>query len=149
MKTETPFAYRHPARSEDLDALWEDMSEQDRRDDTHGVLSREFLSFATDRCRSYVLEADGRLAGICFVGDAQDRREMCFYKTRWLCERRPLAYARGVRWLLGVLARLEAEAGKDAKPMYFHAPDDGGRAAAFFVRAGCRQTDIGLLVPGA
>lgn len=142
------FTARRNAMRDDLSALWNDISDQDVRCDARGVLSRGFLTEAAARCSTYVVRSGPNLAGICFVADAEDRREMCFLKTRWLCDRHPLAYAKGVRGLLALLARLEAEAGRDAKPMYFHPPDDGGRAAAFFVRAGCTVTERGLLCPG-
>ena len=103
---------------------------------------------AAAECRTYSAYLDGRLAGICFVRDLADRREMCFAKTRYLTEERKIAFALGVPRLLRDLAEMESMARRDAKPMYMHVPEGDTRSKEWFVRAGCTETEGGLLCPG-
>lgn len=99
--------------------------------------------------RTYVARVDGELAGICFVYDFPDRREMSFAKTRYLTEQRKVAFARGIPQLLRELARREAQAGCGAPAMYMHVPEGDDRSKEWFIRCGCAETDKGLLCPAA
>lgn len=143
------FTYRRNAREEELRELCREISPLE----TAGLSVRErralpgLVLSAARKCRTYVVRIDSRLAGVCFVDDFADRREMAFTKTRYLTEERRLTFAKEIWRLLVDLARFEREAGRDAKPMYMHVPDGDERSAAWFVRAGCVLTERGLLCP--
>ena len=144
-----PFEYRRCARRAEIAELAREIAPME----VAGMKPREIASVggmlmaAAAKCRTYVVRLGGRLCGICFVEDREDRREMAFTKTRHLVEDRKVAFARGIPQLLADLAAHEAEAGRDAKPMYMHAPD--ARSREWFVRAGCAETERGLLCPRA
>ena len=99
--------------------------------------------------RTYAVRIGGRLCGVCFVEEFDDRREMSFTKTRYLTEERRVTFARGIAGLLRDLAELEGGAGHGGKPMYMHVPEGDVRSEEWFVRAGCRRTERGLQCPGA
>lgn len=139
------FTYRRNATRADVRALVDDMSPMERAPE--GVLGA--LVAALRRARTYVVMLDGRLAGICFVVDLADRREMAFTKTAYLTERRPVAFARGIPQLFADLNAHEAETRHDGKPMYMHVPEGDAKSAAWFVRAGCAAAPdgTGLVCP--
>ena len=142
------FEYSYPATTEEVERLWDDIWEGELA--TRKDITREsFLEACATADRSYVVWLDGRLAGICFVCDCGDRREMAFTKTRHLARERKIAFARNVGQLLADLAGAENEAaarrGAAETPLVFHAPD--ARSRDWFVRAGCIITERGLECP--
>lgn len=142
------FGYSRNALAHEIEELARDIAPVETAaldDETRRTLLPR-LMVAAVRCRTYVARLDGRLAGICFIEDLPDRREMAFAKTRYLAEKRRFAFARGLGQLLAALAALEAEAHADARPMYMHVPEGDGKSAAWFVRAGLKMTPRGLLV---
>ena len=94
-----------------------------------GLLGRAFWGLA-GRSRTYVAEIDGRLAGICFVEDSGDRREMSFAKTQYLATERKITFARSIAALFRALRDLER--GQGDGPMVFHVPDE--RSKAWFLK---------------
>lgn len=146
-----PFEYRRQAQTAEIVELVRNISPLETegmepciRDSLGGALLA-----AAAKCRTYSVRLSGRLAGVCFVEDRPDRREMAFTKTRYLTEERKFTFARGIPQLLADLARYEADGGRDGKPMYMHVPDGDERGKAWFVRAGCVETEDGLLCPEA
>lgn len=135
------WSYRRGASLAELTAFWGEIAEMEHKE---RVGASAWLD-AVLRARVYQVRLDGRLAGMCFVHDLPDRREMAFTKTEWLVTERKIAFARGIPRLLRDLA--EHERGRDSKPMYMHVPEGDGRSAEWFVRAGCAMTDKGLLCP--
>ena len=135
------WSYRRGASLGELTAFWDEIAEMEHKE-TVGAAA--WLA-AVVRQRVYKVYLDGRLAGMCFVSDLPDRREMAFTKTEWLVTERPIAFARSIPALFAALA--EHERGRDTKPMYMHVPEGDERSAAWFVRAGCKMTDRGLLCP--
>ena len=103
------FDYSYPATTDEVERLWDDIWEgelAERKD----ITRESFLAACAMADRSYVVRLDGRLAGICFVCDCDDRREMAFTKTRYLASERKIAFARNVGLLLADLAGAENEA---------------------------------------
>ena len=141
----SPFEYRRNATRDDVRRLVADMSPLEHAPE--GVLGR--LVADLYRSRTYVVTIDSRLAGICFVVDLDDRREMAFTKTAYLTERRPVTFARSIPLLLADLDRHEAEAGRDRLPMHMHVPEGDVRSLSWFIRAGCTpaQDGEGLVCP--
>ena len=144
-----PFEYHAPALDREIVELVRDLSPLETeglepcvRDTLGGA-----LIVASKKCRTYSVRLDGRLAGVCFVEDRPDRRVMAFTKTRFLTEERKVTFARGIPQLLDDLARGEAARRRDGKPMYMHVPEGDERSKAWFVRAGCVETEHGLLCP--
>lgn len=135
------WSYKRGASIGELTAFWREIAEMERKET---VGASTWLA-AVVRQRVYKVYLDGRLAGMCFVSDLPDRREMAFTKTEWLVTERPISFARGIPKLLSDLA--EHERGRDSKPMYMHVPEGDERSAAWFIRAGCTMTDMGLLCP--
>lgn len=149
MRRRVPFEYRAPALEGEVAELARELSPLE----TEGMqpIDRETIGDALLRaakeCRTYSVRLDGRLCGVCFVEDRPYGREMAFTKTRFLTEERRTTFARGIPQLLEDLARGEAERGHGGKPMYMHAPEGDARSRAWFVRAGCVETERGLLCP--
>ena len=149
MRRRIPFEYRAPALDREIVELVRDLSPRETeglepcvRDTLGGA-----LIVASKKCRTYSVRLDGRLAGVCFVEDRPDRRVMAFTKTRFLTEERKVTFARGIPQLLDDLARGEAARRRGGKPMYMHVPEGDERSKAWFVRAGCVETEHGLLCP--
>lgn len=90
-----------------------------------GFLGGAFWDLA-GRSRTYVAEIDGHLAGICFVEDLEDRREMSFVKTQYLATERKITFARSIAALFRTLHDLER--GQGDRPIVFHVPDERSRA---------------------
>lgn len=134
--------YKRGASLSELVAFWREIADIEHKE---RVRSSEWLAVSM-RARIYKVFLDERLAGMCFVHDLPDRREMAFTKTEWLVTCHPMVFARGIPQLLQDLA--EHERGRDSKPMYMHVPEGDERSAEWFVRAGCKLTDAGLLCPG-
>lgn len=151
----SPFTYLRGARVRDVLALADDLSpmeaEQVRAqlgdDAARPDRIKGMLLHAAAVSRTYVALIDRKLAGICFVRDLPDRREMAFTKTRYLTERRKITFARSVGALLRDLARLEAACGRDRLPMLMHTPEGDDASRDWFVSAGCLPVPGGLLCP--
>ena len=137
------WSYKRGATLGELTAFWGQIAAMERKE---RVGASAWLAAVVHE-RVYQVFMCGRLAGMCFVADLPDRREMAFTKTEWLVSKHPIAFARAIPGLLRDLARLER--GRDGKPMYMHVPEGDDRSAAWFVRAGCRLTARGLLCPVA
>ena len=145
------FRYRRGATRGDLAELAREISPMETEGMDEGLrwtLEGLFMTLAA-RERTYTVRLDGRLAGVCFIADKADRREMAFTKTRYLTDERRVAFARGIPQLLRDLAEREREAGRDGKPMYMHVPEGDAKSEAWFVRAGCERTEKGLRCPEA
>ena len=133
--------YRRGAALGELTAFWKQIAAMEHKERIGAAAWLE----AVLRTRVYQVYLDGRLAGMCFVADLPDRREMAFTKTEWLVTERKIAFARGIPHLLRDLA--DHERGRDANPMYMHVPEGDERSEEWFVRAGCVRTELGLLCP--
>ncbi len=145
------FAYSSPAKGAELLELAREVAPMELRGFPPGFSEAlpGLLFQAAARSRTYVVRLSGRLAGICFVEDLGDRRQMSFTKTRYLVEERRIAFARGIAGLLADLAAEEARRGRDSSPMYMHVPDGDEKSKRWFVRAGCVESELGLRCPGA
>ena len=147
--TDAPFTYARNARIGELLDLARDISPMETRGMAPGdvaALGGLFIALAA-RSRTYTARLGGRLCGVCFVEDFPDRRGMSVTKTRYLTEERRFAFARGIARLLRDLDRLEAAAGRCGVPMYMHTPEGDVRSKEWFIRAGCVETERGLLCP--
>ena len=145
-----PFSYEPGARALDLVELAAQISPLETAHlpaAMRSQLAGLFLEAAAKSSRTYTVRIDGRLAGICFVEDTPGGREMAFTKTRYLTHERRLTFARSIRQLFADLAKLEAVCGARPGPMYMHVPEGDARSKAWFLRAGCRETERGLECP--
>jgi hypothetical protein len=143
------FKYGRCATIDDIRHLAENISPMEiaHLDPERRRTLRGELQYAAMNCRTYTVRLDGHLAGICFIRDLPDRREMAFTKTRYLTENRKITFARGITQLLNDLSGGETAAGRAGKPMYMHTPHGDSRSKEWFVKAGCVETENGLLCP--
>lgn len=116
-----------------------------------GLTAEMMIEYRDKKCAaSYAVLIDGRLAGICFVEEYRNHREMCFAKTEYLTTSRKITFAKSIASLFADLNRYECRrmGGKDAfKPMYMHTPEGDERSKAWFVASGCQETRHGLKCP--
>ena len=140
----SPFSYEIPATRERVGELFDDHSPLEELPD--GMERQDFIDGFMSADATYAVMIDGRLAGVAAVWDASEGRTMCFTKTSYLTSARRVTFARGIPQLLADLADAERRRGA-AGPMYMHTPDGDDRSRAWFARAGCEETDCGLLCP--
>lgn len=144
MDVKSPFAYEIPATPERIGELFDGISPLEALPD--GMERQDFVDAFMSADATYAVTVDGRLAGVAAVWDSSGGRTMCFTKTSYLTKERRVTFARGIARLLSDLADAERRRGATG-PMYMHTPEGDEHSKAWFVMAGCVETESGLMCP--